>query len=124
MNKTGKIIYWASTGIISVMMLFSAWGYLASADMKAAFEHLGFPGYFRIELGILKALGALVLVVPLVWDKIKLLAYFGFALTFISASIAHYASGDSVAVSVVPIIFLAILGVSYIFYVDDKVQLK
>lgn len=115
MNKN-KIIYWTTTGIITAMMLFSAFGYFTNADMKAAFVHLGFPDYFRIELGVLKILGALVLILPMISDKIKSFAYFGFALTFISAFIAHYASGDPISVAVAPIVFLVILGVSYIFY--------
>lgn len=113
--KTNKIIYWATTGIISVMMIFSAYGYFTNPDMKAAFVHLGFPDYFRIELGVLKVFGALALILPQVPDKIKSFAYFGFALTFVSASIAHFASGDPIAVSTAPIIFLVILGVSYYF---------
>jgi hypothetical protein len=114
MNKN-KIIYWASTGIISAMMLFSAFGYFTSPDMKAAFVHLGFPDYFRVELGVLKVIGALVLIIPLVSNTIKSLAYFGFALTFVSAFIAHTASGDPMSVAVAPIIFLAILAVSFFY---------
>lgn len=115
MNKN-KIIYWTTTGIISAMMIFSAYGYFSNPDMKAAFVHLGFPDYFRIELAVLKVLGALALLLPIVSDKIKSLAYFGFALTFVSAFIAHTASGDPISVAVAPIIFLIILSVSYIFY--------
>lgn len=114
--KTNKIIYWITTGIITAMMLFSAFGYFTNPDMKAAFVHLGFPDYFRIELGVLKVVGALILILPMIPDKIKSFAYFGFALTFISAAIAHTASGDPVSASVMPIVFLVILGVSYLFY--------
>jgi len=121
MNKD-KIIYWSTTGIITAMMLFSAFGYFTNADMKAAFVHLGFPDYFRIELGILKILGALVLILPIFSSKIKSFAYFGFALTFVSAFIAHLASGDPISVAVAPIIFLVILGVSYCF--QDKWKIK
>jgi len=113
--KTTKIIYWATTGIITAMMLFSAFGYFTNADMKAAFVHLGFPAYFRIELGVLKILGALALILPMVSDKIKSFAYFGFALAFVSAFIAHLSSGDPVSGAIIPIIFLVILGLSYYF---------
>jgi hypothetical protein len=118
MNKN-KIIFWATTGIITAMMLFSAFGYFSNADMKAAFVHLGFPDYFRIELGVLKVLGALALILPMVPNTIKSFAYFGFALTFVSAFIAHTASGDPMSVAAAPIIFLAILGVSN--YYQDKI---
>lgn len=114
MNKN-KIIYWATTGIISIMMLFSAFGYFTNPDMQAAFIHLGFPNYFRIELGVLKILGAIVLLLPMASKMIKSFAYFGFALTFVSAFIAHTASGDSISVAIAPIVFLVILAVSYLF---------
>lgn len=120
MNKN-KIIYWSSTGIITLMMLFSAYGYFTNPDMKAAFVHLGFPNYFRIQLGTLKLLGAVILILPISSDKIKSFAYFGFGITFISATIAHLASGDPVSVAIAPIIFLVILGISY--YYQKKMKL-
>jgi hypothetical protein len=113
--KKNKIIYWASTGIISAMMLFSAYGYLTSEAMKAAFVHLGFPGYFRIELAIAKIIGAIVLLVPVIPKRIKEFAYLGFALTFISAFIAHISSGDPISVAMMPLIFSGILLASYIY---------
>jgi len=116
--KKNKIIYWASTGIIGAMMLFSAYGYLTSEAMKAAFVHLGFPGYFRIELAIAKITGAIVLLVPVIPKRIKEFAYFGFAITFISAFIAHTSSGDPISVAIMPLLFSGILLVSYIY--NDK----
>jgi len=88
--KKDKIIYWVSTGIVAGMMLFSAFGYFTNQEMKAAFVHLGFPKYFRIELGILKVLGSLALILPMTPKKLKDFAYFGFAITFISAFISHF----------------------------------
>lgn len=113
--KANKIIYWSTTGIISAMMLFSAFGYFTNPDMKAAFVHLGFPDYFRIELGILKVLGAIVLILPVVSDKLKGFAYFGFGLSFVSALIAHISLGDDISLAIPPIVLLGILVVSYYF---------
>lgn len=111
-----KLIYWITTGIVAVMMLLSAFGYLTAEEMKAAFVHLGFPSYFRIELAIAKILGAVVLLVPGIPGKIKEFAYFGFATTFVSAFIAHLSSNDPIPVSVIPLIVLVILLVSYFYY--------
>ena len=122
-SKTNKIIYWATTAIISAMMLFIAFGYFTNADMQAAFVHLGFPSYFRIELGILKVLGAFALILPMVSDKIKSFAYFGFVLTFVSGFIAHFASGDPISATIMPIVFLMILAVSYYYHVQWKVAI-
>ncbi len=114
--RKNKIIYWTSTGILSAMMLFSAMGYFTNEDMKNAFSHLGFPNYFRIELGAAKAIGALVLLIPMIPVKLKEFAYAGFCIVFISAIIAHLASGDAVSVVIAPVVMLGILSVSYIYY--------
>lgn len=120
--KKNRIIYWATTGIISAMMLFSAFGYFTNAEMKMAFVHLGFPNYFRIELGVLKILGAVVLILPNFSERIKSFAYFGFTLTFISAFIAHAITGDPISVAIMPLIFLLILIAS--FHYQKKISVK
>lgn len=111
-----KIIFWITTGIVSIMMLFSSFNYLTNEAMKVAFVHLGFPSYFRIELAIAKILGAIVLILPLIPNRLKEFAYTGFAITFVSAFIAHISSGDPVSVALMPVVFLVILVVSYIYF--------
>jgi len=87
--KKNKIIFWITTGLVSAMMLFSAYSYLTNEVMKSGFVHLGFPSYFRIELAVAKILGVIVLILPLIPNRLKEFAYTGFAITFISAFIAH-----------------------------------
>lgn len=111
--KKNKIIYWASTGVVGAMMLFTAFKYLTNQEMKEAFLHLGFPDYFRIELAIAKIIGAILLLIPAFPSRIKDLAYSGFALVFVSAVIAHSSLGDPIIASIMPLIFLGILSVSY-----------
>jgi len=111
--KANKIIYWTATIIVSVMMVFSAYSYLSNPAMNQAFQHLGFPGYFRVELALAKLIGAIVLLAP-VAARVKEWAYAGFAISFISAFISHTASGDPVNYRMMPVIFLAILVTSYI----------
>jgi len=84
--------------------------------MKEAFVHLGFPSYFRIELAIAKILGAIVLILPSIPKQLKEFAYFGFAITLVSAFIAHLSSGDPFSVAFMPLVFLVILVVSYIYF--------
>ena len=112
---TNKIIYWITTGLIGAMMLFSALSYLTNEEIKGAFVHLGFPNFFRVELAILKFIGAVVLLLPMIPGKFKEMAYWGFGLTFISAFIAHTTVGDTTQHAIMPLIFLVILVVSYIY---------
>lgn len=111
-SKLIKGLYWGATGLLSLMMLFSAFGYFTSEQMVAAFQHLGFPSYFRVELGIAKILGVIVILVP-GNILLKEWAYAGFTITFMSAFIAHMSSGDPASVVVAPIIALILLITSY-----------
>ena len=121
--KTNKIIYWTSTAIVAGMMLFSGISYLTNEEMKGAFIHLGFPSYLRVELATAKILGALALIIPAIPFTIKQFAYFGFAITFISAFLAHVSVGDGANFAAMPLIFLVILSVSY-FYNQKAYNLK
>jgi hypothetical protein len=120
-TKRERIIYWTTTGIVSSVMVFSIINFTFLDRFpfpEGGFVHLGFPNYFRTELTIAKALGVLALLVPSVPAKIKEFAYFGFAITLISASFAHFSSGDariSVLFIIDPLIFLALLIVSYVY---------
>ncbi|RLJ77602.1 DoxX family protein [Pedobacter alluvionis] len=120
-TKTIKIIYWISTALVSLMMTFSAYSYLTNETIKQAFHHLGFPDYFRVELAIAKILGAVLLLLP-IKGQWKEWVYAGFAFTFVSAFIAHTASGDPINNRVGPIVFLVVLLLSYFTYHKAKVK--
>ena len=88
-----KLIFWISTGFFSAFMLFSAFGYLTSEEMKAAFTHFGFPAdSFRIQLAIAKILGVAALILPFMPRTLKGMAYAGFTINLVSALIAHVAN--------------------------------
>jgi len=118
-TKTIKITYWISTAIVSLMMIFSAYSYFTNPEVKQGFQHLGFPDYFRVELAIAKILGAIILLAP-IKGQVKEWAYAGFAFTFISAFIAHSASGDPINNRIGPIVFLVVLALSYFTYHKAK----
>lgn len=113
--KAIKITYWVTTVIVTIMMIYSAYAYLTQDALVQAFHHLGYPDYFRVELAIGKLIGAILLVAP-VSSRIKEWAYAGFIITFISAFIAHTASGDPVNYRIMPLVFSALLITSYITY--------
>jgi DoxX-like family len=85
--------------------------------MKGAFVHLGYPSYFRIELTVAKMLGVLALLIPGIPFKGKEFAYFGFGITLISASIAHFSVGDTIMFVIDPLLFLGALATSYIYFI-------
>ena len=110
--KATKIIYWVSTVLVCLTMVFSSYSDLCSIAVKEAFVHLGFPGYFRTELGVMKIIGIVLLLAPLP-GFCKEWAYTGFAITFVSAFIAHSISGDPMSNRMAPVIVLFFLLVSY-----------
>ena len=110
--KAIKIIYYVTTGLISLAMAFSTFAYLTNPALKEAFQHLGFPDYFRIELGTAKGLAAIALWLP--FRLAKDVAYIGLSISFVSAFIAHAVVGDPTFNTVYPLIILAILVVSYV----------
>src|SRR5437899_714476 len=118
MNKD-KVVYWTATSIVCAVMVFSAINFNLKnpiGPMKGAFVHLGYPDYFRIELTVAKALGVLALLMPGVPRKVKEFAYFGFGITLISASIAHFSVGDPALFVIDPLLFLSALIASYALY--------
>ena len=113
--KSIKITYWITTALVGIMMTFSAYVYLTQDTAVQGFHHLGYPDYFRIELAFGKLIGVILLLLPLA-SRIKEWAYAGFTIVFISAFIAHISSGDPASKFSLPVIFLAVLAVSYIMY--------
>lgn len=114
--KAQKIIYWITTGLVVLGMLASFYNYFFNPALKIAYAHIGFPDWFRIELGIAKLLGALALAIPMVPRRIKEWAYFGFFVNFFSAILAHYAVGDPVFNLMAPLLMLILVIVSYITF--------
>ena len=114
-----KIAYWGATGIIAAWALFAAFTYLTNAPQSIEnFRHVGYPQQLRILLGIAKAAGAITLVVPRL-PTLKEWAYAGFTFTWIAAIVAHYLAGDG-ALVLLPIIFLTLLGISYLMRPADR----
>jgi DoxX-like family len=113
--KKDNIIYWLTTGVISLMMVFSAFMYLTSPEIEVAFQHLGFPSFFRVELAWAKVVAAAILIIPFIPVRVKEWAYAGLGIVFVSATIAHIVNGDAVSVVISPVIFLGILVISNIY---------
>ena len=120
MLHKNRIIYWTTTSIVAAIMAWSAVNFSFNEQMKGAFSHLGLPDWFRIELAVAKLLGVLALVVPATPGRLKEFAYFGFALTIVSACVAHISSGDGILRGLEPLIFLGFLTVSYLYYHKGK----
>ena len=93
-EKQNKIVYWASTGLLSLLMFFSAMMYFFQTPMASEmFTNLGFPVYIIFPLGVAKILG-ITAILTKKSDMLKEWAYAGFFFDFLLAISAHLSIGD------------------------------
>ena len=123
--KKDKIIYWIFT---TIFFLFEGVmpALTSNSDIaKEGISHLGYPDYFRVLLTCFKVAGALVLILPMLKGRIKEWAYAGFTFNLISALVSHLAvDGVTNGQSYFPLVIMAILAVSYIYYHKLNTLLK
>lgn len=114
--KQQKIIFWVTTTLIflfeGVMPALTSQTEMA----KEGIRHLGYPEYFGIALAVFKVAGSIVLIVPQFPAKLKEWAYAGFAFDFIFAAISIAAVDGMGATVFFPVITMAVLAVSYIYF--------
>jgi hypothetical protein len=92
-SKQFVVAFWIVTAIFCLQIGFTAYAQLQLPQVAEAFTRLGFPGYFRVELSWAKLIGIVLLLSP-VPARLKEWAYAGFAITLVSALVAHLAVGD------------------------------
>ena len=103
-------------------MIFSAFlfptsiSYFTDSKFVEIYKHLGFPQYFRIELGIAKVFGLLILLIPQIPSRFKEWGYVGFGITLISGAIAHLNSDDPFGYVINVLFFFTLLVISYIYW--------
>jgi uncharacterized membrane protein YphA (DoxX/SURF4 family) len=112
--RTVKIVYWITTGLISLFELSGAF-FMNSEMAIAGMHHLGLPDWFMWEVSIGHVIGGILLIVPIP-KRIKEWTYVAFGIDFISAFIAFWAVDGLVGNTFSPLIMFALLIVSYICY--------
>jgi hypothetical protein len=106
------IAYWVSTAIAALALLGSLSYPTGSEQVVSGFAKAGYPQHLRIVLGIAKPAAAVVLLLPNL-ALLKEWAYAGVTFASVMAHIAAHASGEGAAIQAMPLVLLAILGVSY-----------
>ena len=91
--KRTVIAFWVFTALFCLQIGFTAYAQLCLPQVAAAFTHLGFPSYFRVELSWAKFFGVALLLAP-VPARLKEWTYAGFAFDLGSALVAHLSVGD------------------------------
>ena len=116
-TKSTKIIFWTATVIIALMEAVMPMGTWLFAPQYMTFgtKALGYPDYFAYSLVIAKVLGVIAIVYPKTPINIKEWAYAGLAFSLIFAFISHSCVDRNIGYMVMPLVFLGILAVSYIY---------
>lgn len=106
--KRDKIIYWAATGLLTLLMLFSVYNYFFNYEaIVGFFKFLGYPTYLVYPLAIAKLLG-LVAIHTKLSDTLKDWAYAGFFFDTVLAFYAHYAAGGGYEMALGGIVFVVV----------------
>jgi hypothetical protein len=117
-TKSTNIIFWTATIIILLMegvMPVSTWIF-APQYMTFGTKALGYPDYFAYSLVIAKALGVLTIAYPKTPAKVKEWAYAGLSFTLLFAFISHACVDQNIGYMIMPLAFLGILAISYIYH--------
>ena len=117
-TKTTTILYWVITGLFSAFMIFSSIGgiTLDPRGMELMHDHLGYPNYFIQWISVLKIIGAIAILLPMVPARIKEWAYFGFFVDLLTAVFSFIAVGDPVADWGMMLLFVAVLLAAYVLH--------
>ena len=114
-TKGTTIGFWIATGLFCLQMAFTAYAQLSLPQVAEMFTHLDFPAYLRVELSVAKLIGEVLLLAP-VPGRLKEWAYAGFAITLVSALIAHFSLRDGPEVWSWAAGSLVFGGLSYFFW--------
>ncbi len=111
MAKRNKIIYWIATVWLSLGMVSTGIAQLMKQPEGPGAVHsmarMGYPAYLGPMLGVLKILGAIVVLMPRL-PQLKEWAYAGFFFIMAGAAYSHIAAGDP-AVELFPCMLLLVL---------------
>jgi hypothetical protein len=99
-------------------MIFSSIGgiTLDPQAVEMLHEHLGYPLYFIRWLSVIKIIGAIAILLPMVPPRVKEWAYFGFFVDLITGMYSFIAVGDPVSNWAPMIIFIAVFVLAYVLH--------
>ncbi|MGV0742039.1 DoxX family protein [Mycolicibacterium sp. XJ870] len=119
-SKAVVVGYWATTGVIAVVLLAGGLAdVLRRPETADGMQQLGYPLYFVSLLGTWKLLGAIAILAPR-FPRLKEWAYAGAFYDFAGACTSHLISGSPVNHAVVPGIFAACTIASWAMRPHDR----
>jgi len=111
--KTANIIFWITTILLFIFEGIMPVLTFQTELAKEGIRHLGYPDYFGPMIVAFRIPGILMILIPKAPPTLKEWAYAGFTFEFIAASISHTAVDGFSFNTIMPIIVLAVLMLSY-----------
>ena len=112
--RSRAVAYWVATGLVAAnLAVGGVWDLLQTPYVRGMMEHLGYPEYFVVILGVWKLPGAAVLLLPGL-PRLKEWAYAGAVFTFTGAVASHLTVGDGPAAFVPPVILTGLTAASWL----------
>jgi uncharacterized membrane protein YphA (DoxX/SURF4 family) len=119
-SRTRLILYWFTTALIAAeSAVGGVWDILQIQYVRSIIEHLGYPPYILIILGIWKLLGTVAILLPS-FPRLKEWAYAGMFFNYMGAIASHLTVGDGAGVVIYPIIITGILIASWALRPPDR----
>jgi uncharacterized membrane protein YphA (DoxX/SURF4 family) len=119
-SQSRSIAYWVTTVLVAAeLAVGGVMDILQIPYVRAVIEHLGYPAYLLIILGLWKVPGAVALLAPRL-PRLKEWAYAGFVFNMTGAVASHLAMGDGPEVLVAPILFTAFAIASWALRPPDR----
>ncbi|SKB34956.1 DoxX family protein [Daejeonella lutea] len=115
--KKNKIIFCIATTIIVLwegLMPLATWLF-APQYMTVGTRDLGYPDYFAFALVVCKILGVIAIAYPKTPGKLREWAYAGLTFNLIFAALSHACVDQNPGFIAMPLVFLGILAVSYVY---------
>ena len=120
MTKKHRIIYWIATVWLALGMVSTGIVQLLKIKEEVSMmEHLGYPAYFLVILGVWKILGTIAVLMPK-FPLLKEWAYAGFFFAMSGAIFSHLAIGDGAKEFFGPTLLLILTVVSWYFRPLDR----
>jgi uncharacterized membrane protein YphA (DoxX/SURF4 family) len=122
-SRNRTIAYWVTTVLVAAELgVGGVWDILRIPYVRAIIEHLGYPSYFLVIMGVWKVPGAVVLLVPR-FPRLKEWAYAGAFFNYTGAAASHLAVGDGAGALVAPIIFTGLVAASWVLRPPSRCNL-
>jgi uncharacterized membrane protein YphA (DoxX/SURF4 family) len=107
-SRSRTIVYWITTVIIALeMAIGGVWDILLISYVRTVMEHLGYPIFFLVILGVWKIPCAVTLLAPR-FPRLKEWAYAGAIFNYTGAVASHVAVGDGASQWAAPLVFAAL----------------